>query len=243
MISLVLDAVIIIICAFIIIRALKNGLIKSAMGMIKGILSFIAAYAFTPVLGDIIYKNFALEKISEGIRKTIESLSATESGTFNLAKMVEDMPSALKQIIDRYGASQGELEKMCGGITDGGEKVVSDVADYIAQPVADMISSAVAFIIIFIGVFIALTLIAIVLDAVFHLPLLNSANKLLGLVFGVAEALIVAVFLSSVLAALFTALGSVDSSLFGEHVAENSYVVKFFSSVDLFGLIENVFKT
>ena len=129
---------------------------------------------------------------------------------------------------------------MCGGVTDGSMETVSDLADYIAQPVADLLSGAAAFLGLFLAAFIVLSLVTLLLDAVFHLPVLNSANRLFGLVFGVAAAALFAFLFSSAAASIITGLGSVDSKLFGAHVVESSIVMRFFSSVDLFGLVETV---
>jgi hypothetical protein len=82
-----------------------------------------------------------------------------------------------------------------------------------------------------------LKLVVFLVDLIFKLPVLNGTNKTLGLLFGVGEALILAVLISSVSAAVITALGSVDPETFGAHVVERSYIMKVLSSIDLFGLL------
>ena len=238
--GIVIDIIIVAVCALIIFRSARAGLVKSAMGLVKGIVSFIVAYAFTPQLSDFIYKNYALEHIANGIRDTIASVSKSGDGTYNLSKMFSDMPDAVGQIIDRYHANAGELSEMCGNVTAGSYETVSDLADYIAQPVADLLSGAAAFLGLLIGAFVVLSLVTLLLDAVFQLPILNGANRLLGLVFGIAAAGLFAVLFSSIAESVIIGLGSVDSNLFGQHVIESSYVMRFFSSVDLFGLVEKV---
>ena len=82
-----------------------------------------------------------------------------------------------------------------------------------------------------------LKLLVFLIDLIFKLPVLNSTNKTLGLLFGVGEALVLAVLISSVSAAVITALGSVDPEVFGASVVERSYIMKVLSSIDLFGLL------
>ena len=241
MISIIADVLIAAVMVFTIVMAAKKGLIKSVTGLIKGAVSFIAAYAFTPMLSGLIYDKFMLGRISGGIEKTLLSLSGDGSGTYDLAGMFDKMDSSLKQIIDRYGADASEVGELCKS-SAASKSSVEGLADIIAHPVADMISSALAFIGIFVAVFLALTILAFILDAIFHLPVLKSTNKFLGFVFGIAEALILAVFISSAVAALVRGLGSVNSDLFGDKVVESSYLLKFFSTVDLFGLVGTVVK-
>ena len=95
------DVIVLAICASIIFRAVKHGFVKSVMGLVKGVVAFIAAYAFTPVVGDYIYKNFALDRISDAISTSIKSLSEGAAGTFDLAGMYEEMPEMLRHIIER----------------------------------------------------------------------------------------------------------------------------------------------
>ena len=233
----VVDFIIVVIAVCVIINAWKKGFIQSVAGLVTGVVSFIAAYAFTPVLGDFIYKSFALDTLSAGIEKTIGSLSRTDAGKFDLSSMFSEMPDALKQIIERYSVDSDKLGEMCAGVTEGTEKTVEKLSEYIAAPIADTLSSAAAFIAIFVCSLIVLKLVVFVIDLIFKLPVLNSTNKTLGLLFGVCEALILAVLISSVSAAVITALGSVDPVTFGAQIVEDSYIMKTLSSLDLFGLL------
>ncbi len=240
--GIVIDIIIALISVAIIVKAYKSGLVKSVMGLIRGVVSFVAAYAFTPMLGDYFYQNWALKWISGGIEKSVRSMADSGEGSFNLSKMLEDMPDMMRQIIDRYGASESELGAKFSGVTEGTDKAVAAFADYIAQPVADMLSSAAAFLAIFAAVFIVLSIVTAIIDSIFKLPVLSGANKLLGVVFGVVEAGLVAVLISSAVSVAMTALGSVNPELFGEHVLDGSIILKYLSSVDLFGLLESVIR-
>ena len=233
----VVDLIIVVIAFCVIFNAWKKGFVKSVAGLVTGVVAFIAAYAFTPVLGEYIYKNFALETLSGGIAKTIGSLSRTDAGKFDLASMFQDMPDALKQIIERYSVNTEKFGEMCAGVTEGTEATAEKVSEYIAAPIADTLSSAAAFIAIFVAALIVLKLLVFLIDLIFKLPVLNSTNKTLGLLFGVGEALVLAVLISSVSAAVITALGSVDPEVFGASVVERSYIMKVLSSIDLFGLL------
>ena len=135
----------------------------------------------------------------------------------NVADLFREVPDALGQIIGRYGADAGEIGKAVGGVT-GREAAIKTASDAIANPVAVTISNCIAFILIFAVVFLALVIVTAILDAVFHLPVLNGVNKAFGLIFGVAEALLFAWVISYVAAAAVRALGSVDPNTFGEHV-------------------------
>ena len=240
--GIAIDLVIAAICLAIVIGSYKNGFVKSVMGLVKGVVALIAAYSFTPALSDWLYNNFALNSISDGIAKSLSSLSETEGGAFNLEKMFTEMPDALEQIINRYGTDREAHGGLCDGLTAGTADSVSKVADYIASPVAHGLSTAVAFILLFVVISLALSIATFVIDAVFHLPVLNFTNKTFGLVFGIAEGLLFCVMLGYGAAMLVGYLGSFDPELFGDHVVESSLIMKTMSSVDLFGIAEGLVK-
>jgi len=240
--GLIIDLIIVVISVMIVFKSYKKGLVKSVMGLAKGIVTLVASYAFTPTLADYIYKNYALDSISDGIAKSISSIAKTESGVFNLDKMYSEMPDALNQIIERYGTDRDVLGEMCDGLVSGTEEMVAKVSDYIAAPVAHGLSTAVAFIILFIAIGLALTVVTFVIDAVLHLPVLHGTNKFLGFVFGLAEGAIFCVMLGYGAAMLVSYLGSLDPKLFGDHVVEGSIIMKTMSNLDLFGIAEGLVK-
>ncbi len=234
--GIVIDLIILAICVFAAIRAYKRGIVKSVMSFARGLVSLIAAYAFTPTLAEIIYDKFLLDGISNGISDSIASLSSAGDGVFNLDAMFKEMPETLSRIIGRYGTDSTALGKMCDGLTSVGDDAVSRVSDYIASPVADGLSFAIAFILLFAVFNLALGILTSIVDAIFHLPVLNGANKLLGLAFGLAEAVVLCIVLGYAASLLVTYLGSLDSGLFGSHVIDSSVIMRTMSSLDLFGI-------
>lgn len=235
----ILDAVILVIAAIIVIRSYKLGLIRSIMSLIKGIASFIAAYAFTPTVKEFIMDRFMLSSISSSIKSTLLSLSSNSDGTYNLSKTFSEMPDALKQIVDRYGANGQQLTDMCKDVTTGNEEFVGKVSDLIATPVAEALSAIIAFVAIFIAAMLVLTIVTFLLDSVFKLPVLKAVNKTAGLVFGIIKALLFAFIIASIVSALSDTLRSVSPDIFGK-IIDNSLVLKLCAKTSFFGLIDRV---
>ena len=88
--------------------------------------------------------------------------------------------------------------------------------------------------------FLVLSILTFVVDAVFHLPVLNGVNKTLGLLFGVAEALLFCVLLGYGASMLMGYLGSLDPTLFGDSVVENSVIMRIMSSIDILDIAEGI---
>jgi uncharacterized membrane protein required for colicin V production len=238
-ISITIDVVILAVCSIVIIKSIKAGFIKSVMGLLKGIVSFLAAYAFTVPLGNFIKEKFILGALSGNISETIRSLTNGKEGVDGVLHLFSEMPDALNQIMGRYGANAGDVGKAIEGLP-GRDAAIGTASDFIANPVAVTISNCLAFLLIFLTVFAVLSLLTVILDAVFHLPVLHGVNKAFGVAFGILEALIFAWVISYVAASAMRALGSVDPSVFGEQVVEKSLIMRLFLSFNLLGVIGNV---
>lgn len=237
--GIAIDIILVVICALIIASAWRRGFVKSIMRLLSGIISVLAAYAFTPALSNILYDKFAIDWISSSIEKDI--LSNTESGgVFNLQGLLGSIPEWFDQIITRYGADKDKLTAIFGNINTGQGEDVSALSRYIADPVAGTLSSVAAFIIIFTAVFALLGFVTFLLDAVFHLPLLQETNKALGLLFGVLEALLILSLFGELLSELTVSLGAVNGELFGERAVESSLLLRFLSEHNILSIIDNI---
>ncbi len=241
MISIVADLVIVAICIFILIRGIKAGFIKSFMRLLRGVVAFIAAYAFTPTLGALINSRFILPAMSKGIGDTIRSLVEKTDGVQAVTDLFSQAPDAVTQILSRYGVSTGIVNEAIVSMPSK-EAAVNGAAEAIAGPVSTMISNSIAFTLIFASVFILLAIVTVILDSVFHLPVLNTANRIFGAVFAVAEAFLLAYVLSNLAGAGFRAFAAFNPEMFGQKVIDRSYVMRFFAEHDFLNMIVNVIR-
>ena len=167
------------------------------MGVFTLVAALFLAYAFTPAVSQYIHDSEWIENVSDSIGDTIKSLSRNDEGTFNLEKMFQDMPDAFQQIIDRYNADERTLSQTAPVHPQAEESAVDTLSEMIAAPVVNVISDILAFLLIFIASVIVLKLLTWILDLIFQLPVLKTANTFLGLLVGVVIALVWAWVLSS----------------------------------------------
>ena len=239
-----IDALIVLIAIFIIIADTKKGFIRSFMHLLSVIAAVLVAYAFTPVVGKFFRGQIVLSDLTSGISSTLRSLTSNGDGsTFNLEKLVagDSATDTFNTILNRFGASLKALTDMITGKTAASTGEVDALAEEITNPVATILSNILAFVVIFLAVLIVLRLLGWILDKAFTLPVLSTANRVFGFIFGVLVALVVVWALSIVSAHLVTALGAVNSTYFGPDVVDKTYVVKFFSTHNPVTFIEQLF--
>lgn len=239
--SLIFDGLLIILCVVIVVVETKRGFIKSVMNLGSHIAALFVAYAFTPKLAKLFCDKFFLEKISSGIRDTLKSLTENPSGqTYNLNKLFEDLPEPFTQILERYNVSLDSVSDKIKNVTDATEDAVNSLSDSISSGVANVLSSVAAFLVLFVGSIIVLKLVTLVLDSLFKLPVLSTANTTLGFLFGVVVALIVAFVFSLLSVKLIGAMNSISPELFNQSVIDNSILLKFFANYNIFGVISDI---
>ena len=241
--SLAIDAIILIVGVVIILVAAKKGLIRAIMGLVSSAVSLVVAYAYTPVLAEYIGNEFLLDRITGNINETLKGWALdTSSDLYNLDRLISTPNSDFTGILDRYGVGLDKIADRLRGLVGVTETEVKSVAEEIASPTSNMLASVLAFLAIFAASFILLTLITHILDAIFKLPVLSGINKLLGVLFGVAEAVFVAYILSIALSVLVGALGAISPDLFGEDVVERSIICKFFVEHNICARITDLLK-
>ena len=226
--SFVLDGLIIVCALGCVVSGIRQGFIRSVIGLVKGIVSLLAAWAYTPVIRDTIKENYIIRQIADGISQTMQSLALNlESQTYDLSKVAVDLPDAYTAILDRYGIDIPSFTAKIAGVTRADEELIYDFSKQIADPCASLVASAVSFVLLFLGVYVALSLAAWFFDLIFQLPGLSGANRFAGLLFGLAEAVFFAYVIAVAGSALMTAMGPIDAGLFGPSVAENTVICKF----------------
>lgn len=198
------------------------------MGLLSAVASVFVAYAYTPVLSSYIKNKYLIGKITEGINETLKSLSFdTETELYNLDKLAAELPEPFTGILERYGIEIDSFAKKLVGMTSCGENTIYNISEEIADPTAEMIASALSFIIIFIAVFLVLAIVTSLLDLIFKLPVLKTANMFFGFVFGALEAVVFVSALALLASVLVTAMGSIDPDLFGKKAIDETIICKY----------------
>ena len=239
--TLAIDAILIFAMVACIWSGARRGFVRSVMGLISSLVAAVAAYAYTPALAALIRERFLTERITDGIEDILRSLAFdTSTDLFNLDRVASDLPEPFLSVLNRSRIDPAAIAEKMRGLTGVNEDAVRSVAGDIASPTASVISSAVAFLAIFAGALIVLALLTALLDAIFHLPVLKSANSFLGFLFGVGEAVVLAGVLSVVLSVLVEALGAFDPNLFGREAVEGTVVCSFLLKYNPFGRIYSV---
>ena len=166
-----------------------NGLIKTILNLVLGIVTLVLVVLVSPrvctflqeqtPLPDYIQTKTEVIVIEQAEKKLQEGVSWEQLGA---EAFVEELPflPAMKDAVlesDLFHA-QASLE-------------IQQLASAVAGVIADKVIILIGYFSTFVVVFIALRIVAFVLDIIGRLPLINGINKMAGLAAGLAEGLVV----------------------------------------------------
>lgn len=237
--SFLLDVVLIGICIAIVVVSAKRGFVRSLLGLVSKIVALIVAYTFTPALAEFLKTEYFMDSVVSKIQTTLRPYVFI-NGEYDFSGLSENLPKTVSDLLERYNVTPEAVLESVAPSQSQGEAALESVSRAIADPVVTMISTALAFLLIFFVTCFVLWIVTAIINSAFKLPVLRTANTVMGFVFGVCSAVLVIVAYSSVMSALVSSLGAISPKWFGEDVIERTLLVRFFSSSDFLDVVQNI---
>ena len=215
---MILDLIIVAIIILCIIMGYKKGLIEVAFRLISFILAIIISLMLYIPLSNYIIDNTEIDdKIKETI---IANINPEDIKKDNDTKESSDnMPDIIADYISKTVQDMAETSK-----------------DNIVEILATNISVTAVKIISLLGIFIVtrivLTVLKIVTNAIANLPIINSANKIGGIIYGVLEGLVIIYILLAIAMAISTITANteiltiINQSNLGKMMFNNNILLK-----------------
>ncbi len=207
--SLIIDLVfigIILIFAFI---GLSRGFIKEIVSLIGVILALVVSFYLSRIFADFIFETFVKDTVVEKISETI--VSTAENSVNGVVDVIpEYIVSAAKSM--GFDITSSVNNNIASDIESTATSVSTSIVEDVAGPLISGLISVVLFIILFIILKILIGLISKALNLVAKLPVIKSANKLLGFSVGLIRGVLTVVICCYVLTIL---VNTNDNGLFG----------------------------
>ncbi len=217
--NIVIDIILAAIIGLFVIYGLRKGFVTAVMNLASFLIAGICAVIFSTRIADRLYDGFFLSRISSFIEKSIGDSAAGKS----ISELFSTKPQFFVDILNRY-STFSEVE----GFYNSGKTVsLSDICDFMAAPFAGTVSNVLAFVLVFLAVYIILSIIAFLLNRICHLPILRSANRLLGLLLGAAGGVCLAWVISLAFVNLIPWLSATFPKTITEDLTDKTVLLKW----------------
>lgn len=227
--AIAIDLILAVIMAATVITAVRRGFIVSVFKLVSAIAAVIVAVMFYKQLGAFFCNGFVYDKVYGALSDWVSNAAQNADGTFDLSGALAGLPEGLQTLLSSVGVDLSALNSGYAGLSAASVSAANELCETLSASLAQSLSNLLAFAALFFGALIVLSLVCFVLDKLCNLPLLKGTNRLLGLLFGICEALILGVVITALVSALLTAYGGLNPSFADADAVEHTYIAKFLS--------------
>ncbi|MCH5298982.1 MAG: CvpA family protein [Ruminococcus sp.] len=186
---MILDIVLIAVVALLIIIGAVRGIARTLYNLLSVFLSGFLAYIASKAAAGWIFDNFIAASIEKSVT---ESLSSAAQSTGNAAQdAILGLPDYVVGILNTFGVSTDTLAGSVSSAADSSADVVSGAIVGAIAPVFTSVLSVILLVVLFIIFILIFKLLSKKFLKLFELPIIRSANKLLGGALGMCEGIII----------------------------------------------------
>ena len=220
-----IDLILAVVILSVIFGSWRRGFIRSLFQLGSTLAAVVLAVVFYKELGTYFYDSFVLAGIQPRIGELLNGLTQELTAGLDASAIVDALPEQIGNTAEAIGLN---IEELLNSYLQN-ENLFSTEAlcESLSASIAATVAHILAFAAIFFGALIALKLVGFVLDKVCKLPILNSANKFLGFLLGLAEALLLGMAIAKLSVLVCNIYGSLYADAACLHVEENTYIAKF----------------
>ncbi len=186
----IIDIAIVVFTAYIVWSSARKGFVLSVLELISFFASSIAASRLCRPVADWFYSEILSDSVVKLIEERLPADAAELTDISSIAVVFESLPEYFKSLLETAGISLDQISKTLSSIDLSASSVAEELANKFAQPILTALLSGVFFILLFILFSSLLRVFIRLINKFFKLPVLKTANKLLGAILGVAKSAI-----------------------------------------------------
>ena len=212
----VFDLILLAIFAFLAIRGLIRGFMKSVLSLGRLILSVIITIAFGPAFAAWLDVTFINPPIFDTVFNKLSEIGSEVASTAEggVEALVEKIPDMFRGHLD--------LENL--DPTAEIDALVNQWSHTVADGISKVVATVLGYILLFLLSFLVLTLVIFIVGKFAKLPFIKKADKLLGLAMGAISRILAVVFISAILGAILGVFGK-------NELIESSFMLRLCSGL------------
>ncbi len=207
-IAFLLDACVILLVVIMIVFGMKKGFFASLIGLISSLLSVFAAALLTGPVSTFVYENAVHGMLQSNVAGYIESNVTLPAGAA-VSQFIDAMVEALRGMSIPF-INLGQVTAEDLGVNAASmEEVATNLVNNVIGPQVQALLNIVVFVVLFLILGILVRVVAKALSRTLNmLPLVGTANRLLGGVLGACKGIILCYLLVTVLKLLMNYFGT-----------------------------------
>ena len=240
--SILIDALLIIIFLSILVFFTKYGLDRALFKIGKTWLAIACALVIGPLITSFLENVFITDFVTNAVHASLIELIEHNANGYNLAELFESMPDNFVNFLDGLGASLTSLEAEFGAYTEASDEIIRTMAERIASPCVYTISSILGLLVGFLIPWLFMKWISYELKKDSRHSFFRVFDYIDGFLTGLALGYAAVIGLSILTRTAFQVVVAFDSSVQVMPIYESSFVFKFLAEFDTIGTITAIFQ-
>ena len=220
-----IDIILLAIIIILTIRGHRKGFVRMFLETIGYIASAVCAWYVSNRYASVVYNSYFKEGVIRGINGRITDSETLDQATASFYAI----PDQLRGIAKNIGFDIGEIGKRISEAGDSGENVATALENLVVGPIVETVCKVVMFVLVMVAASIVLKFLIGIIGRLFNLPVLKSANGLLGAIFGLINGVVVVCLLSTV---VYLLAGVINNEVIANNIS-TSFVMKFIDRLSL----------
>ncbi len=201
--SLVLDIILVVIFAAFVLTAAKKGFVKTLLELVASILALVLAYQLSPLVAQGAYDGIVKESLVTSIEEQLDENFNTSTAAKKAEVTLDALPDFVVSLASSAGVEVSDIKAKISSEKFSSENLATELVEKVAEPIVVGALTIVAFMLLAILLLFALKFLAHIISKLFDVPIIGTANKLLGALLGACKGVIVIVFICTVLNFIF----------------------------------------
>ena len=219
--SIVWDGITIAVIAVFALSAYRKGLLNVLVRFIGAIAVFAASIIYSKTIAAMIYTNVFGDRVAEAVAANLDRFGepGIEAFTDAVKGVIAMLPPGLSQALDLQAAANADTWYQ-NFLSANADSLVSVISEQMIAPAATAVLQVVVFFVMFGVGSILINLVAGFFKGVNRIPLLGTANALLGAAFGAIQGALYLYVGAALLWLIMMATGDTLSFVSSEAIAQ-----------------------
>lgn len=226
--AIIFDVAVFAIVILLLILGYKRGFIRTVINLVGYAVSAVLAFFISQPVAGFIFESFFRKGSVDMINGELGKLSGGQSVAELLDTAFAAIPERISALASSYVGSLDQIKDTIAASAPTTADVATAVVDQVIGPIATIMIQSIVFLVLFIVFCILVKLVTKTLKIIDKLPVIGTANAVLGLVVGLVQAVIFLFIFTSVVALIIQLSGNqmdaVNSEIVGQsHVFKAIY--------------------
>ena len=227
--SLALDIGILVVVVFFFFQGIRRGAAKALVHILGTVAAITVSIWLGQYLGQWIYETFFQQQLIRNMSQQIMDTGGTQAQA-GISSALSILPDFVIRLLPNFGIDTSALAQSVQSTADAAAQGI----EVVIAPVIVALLSLLVIVVLFLLLSVVVKLVAGAVGKVFRLPVLRSADAVLGAVLGLVQGILVIALLVFFIKLLVPFLSDAPQ-VFNAQTVENTFLFRYFYNIIPFG--------